>query len=391
MLISVVMKQRSTTLVTSGILTKFALVAAAVLMSVATPLALMPKAQADQYDDKINALKGQVNEFQTRAGELRQQAYTLQNELNRLAAEKATIQTQIDLSQATYEKLVIDIKDNEQKIADNKEGLGEIIADIQVDEDISPLEMIASSNNIAEYVDKQSYRSSISDNLQQTIDEIAKLKKENEQKKIDVERVLADQKTQREALAAKEAESQGVLAQTRGEEAAYQQMSAAKNSEITKLQAQQAAELAARARSYGGGYSALPGDGSRGGYPSQWASAPMNAYVDNWGMYTRQCVSYTAFKVQQAYGNMPYWGGKGNAHEWDDNARAMGIKVSSVPAAGTVAILNDGSYGHAAWVESVNGDGTINISHYNVGWRGEYAEWNNLSPRYFDSYIYFGG
>lgn len=385
------MKQRSTTLVTSGILTKFALVAAAVVMSVATPLALMPKAQADQYDDKINALRSQVNEFQSRAGELRQQANTLQNELSRLAAEKATIQTQIDLSQASYEKLVIDIKDNEQKIADNKEGLGEILADMQVDEEISPLEMIASSKNIGEYVDKQSHRATISDNLQRTIDEIAKLKKENEEKKIEVERVLADQKTQREALVAKENESQNILAQTRGEEAAYQQMSASKNAEITKLQAQQAAELAARARSYGGGYSSLPGDGSRGGYPSQWANAPMNSYVDDWGMYSRQCVSYAAFKVAQNYGNMPYWGGRGNAHEWDDNARRAGIKVSSTPAPGTVAILNDGSYGHAAWVESVNGDGTINISHYNVGWTGEYAEWYNLNPGYFDSYIYFGG
>jgi surface antigen len=360
-------------------------------MSVATPLALMPKAQADQYDDKINALRSQVGEFQARAGELRQQANTLQNELNRLGAEKATIQTQIDLSQAKYEKLVIDIKANEQKIADNKDALGATIADMYVDESITPLEMLASSNNIGDYVDKQSYRSSISDELQQTIDTIRELKKQLEQQKIDVERVLADQKTQREALAAKEAESQNILAQTRGEEAAYQQLSASKNAEITKLQAQQAAELAARARTYGGGYSSLPGDGSRGGYPSQWANAPMNSYVDNWGMYTRQCVSYAAFKVQQAYGNMPYWGGRGNAHEWDDNARAAGIKVSSVPAAGTVAILNDGSYGHAAWVESVNSDGTINISHYNVGWRGEYAEWNNLSPRYFDSYIYFGG
>jgi surface antigen len=360
-------------------------------MSVSTPLALMPRAHADQYDDKINALKGQVSEFQNRAGELRQQANTLQNELSRLAAEKATIQSQIDLSQANYEKLIADIKANEQKIADNKDALGATIADMYVDESITPLEMLASSNNIGDYVDKQSYRSSINDQLQTAISEIRELKKKNEQAKVEVERVLADQKTQREALVAKETESQNILAQTRGEEAAYQQMSAAKNAEITQLQAQQAAELAARAKSYGGGYSSLPGDGSRGGYPSQWANAPMNAYVDNWGMYTRQCVSYAAFKVQQAYGNMPYWGGRGNAHEWDDNARAMGIKVSSVPAAGTVAILNDGSYGHAAWVESVNGDGTINISHYNVGWRGEYAEWNNLSPRYFDSYIYFGG
>lgn len=385
------MKQQSTTLVSSGFRTKFALVATAALMAVATPLAVMPRAFADQYDDKISALKNQVNDFQARAGELRQQANTLQNELNRLAAEKATIQTQIDLSQAKYEKLVLDIAANEKKIADNKDALGKIIADLYVGESITPIEMIASSNNIADYVDKQANQMSVSDQLQVTINTIRELKKQLEEQKAEVERVLADQKAQREALAAKEAESANILAQTRGEEAAYQAMSAEKNAEISKLRAQQAAELAARARSIGGGYSSLPGDGSRGGYPTKWANAPMNSYVDNWGMYTRQCVSYAAFKVQQAYGNMPYWGGKGNAHEWDDNARAMGIKVSSVPAAGTVAILNDGSYGHAAWVESVNADGTINISHYNVGWTGEYAEWYNLSPRYFDSYIYFGG
>ena len=385
------MKQLSATLVTSGFLTKFALVAAAVVMSVATPLALMPRAQADQYDAKISALRSQVGDLQARASELRQQANTLQNELNRLGAEKATIQTQIDLSQASYEKLVAEIAANEQKIADNKDALGATIADMYVGESITPLEMIASSNNIGDYVDKQSHLSSMSDQLKKTIDDIRELKKQNEQKKVDVERVLADQKTQREALVAKESESQSILAQTRGEEAAYQQLSASKNAEITKLQAQQAAELAARARSYGGGYSSLPGDGSRGGYPSKWANAPMNAYVDDWGMYSRQCVSYTAFKVASTYGNMPYWGGKGNAHEWDDNARRAGIKVSSTPAPGTVAILNDGSYGHAAWVESVNADGTINISHYNVGWNGQYSEWYNLNPGYFDSYIYFGG
>lgn len=385
------MKQRSTTPVTSGFLTKFALVAAAVMMAIATPLAMMPQASADQYDDKINALKGQVNELQARAGELRQKANTLQNELSRLAAEKATIQAQIDYNQAKYEGLIVKIKENEQRIADNKDALGATIADMYVDEGITPIEMIASSNNIGDYVDKESYRSSINDQLTATIETIRTLKKQLEEQKAEVERVLADQKAQREALAAKEAESANLLAQTRGEEAAYQAMTAEKNSEISKLRAQQAAELAARARSIGGRYSSLPGDGSRGGYPSKWANAPMNSYVDDWGMYSRQCVSYTAFKVASTYGNMPYWGGKGNAHEWDDNARRAGMKVSSVPAAGTVAILNDGSYGHAAWVESVNADGTINISHYNVGWTGEYAEWYNLSPRYFDSYIYFGG
>lgn len=385
------MKQRSTTPVSTGLVTKSVLVAAAVLMVASSPMQMSSIAQARDYDAEISALKSQVDQYQARAGELQQEANTLKNELSRLAAEKQTIQTQINLSQAKYEKLVTDIKANEKKIADNKDALGTIIADMYVDDGISPLEMLASSNNIGDYVDKQSYRSSISDNLQETIDTIDRLKKQLEQQKVDVERVIADQKNQRASLAAKEAERQRILNETKGKEAAYQQMSAEKKAEISKLQAQQAAELAARARNYGGGYSSLPGDGSRGGYPSQWANAPMNAYVDDWGMYTRQCVSYTAFKVQQTYGNMPYWGGVGNANQWDDNARAAGIPTGSTPKAGAVAIVNAGTYGHAAWVESVNADGTINISHFNVGWTGDYAEWYNLSPSYFDTYIYFGG
>ena len=385
------MKQRSTTPVSKSFTAKSCLVAAVVLMAIATPIQMGQVAYADRFDDQINAIKREVEQYQARAGELQAKADTLQNELARLSAEKATIQSQIELSQATYDKLIVDIAANEKKIADNKEALGVIIADLYVDDDISPLEMLASSNNIGDYVDKQSYRSSISDQLNETIATIKALKKELESQKADVERVLADQKNQRQSLVAKEAERQNILNETRGEEAAYQQLSKEKNSQIDSLRAQQAAEIAARAQQTGGGYTSLAGDGSRGGYPSKWANAPMNSYVDNWGMYSRQCVSYTAFKVQQAYGNMPYWGGVGNANQWGNNARAAGIKVSSTPAPGTVGVLYDGPYGHVAWVESVNGDGTINISHYNVGWSGEYSEWNNLSPSFFQEYIYFGG
>ena len=43
--------------------------------------------------------------------------------------------------------------------------------------------------------------------------------------------------------------------------------------------------------------------------------------ADPWGMCKRQCVSYTAFMVDKKYGNMPNWGGYGNANQWADNAR----------------------------------------------------------------------
>ena len=74
--------------------------------------------------------------------------------------------------------------------------------------------------------------------------------------------------------------------------------------------------------------------------------------------------------------NMPYWGGRGNANQWDDNARAAGIPVTSNPAPNTVAVSNGGTWGHVMWVEQVAGDGSIYVSDYNQQLDGNYrAYW----------------
>jgi surface antigen len=108
-------------------------------------------------------------------------------------------------------------------------------------------------------------------------------------------------------------------------------------------------------------------------YP--WANAPFpNSIADPWGMYERQCVSYTAWKVASSGRHMPSWGGHGSAKLWDDNARAEGIPVDTTPRVGDVAISNSGSYGHSMYVEAVNGDGTISVSQYNANLDGRYSE-----------------
>jgi surface antigen len=62
-----------------------------------------------------------------------------------------------------------------------------------------------------------------------------------------------------------------------------------------------------------------------------------------------------------------FWG---NANTWDNRARAAGWTVSSTPIAGAVFQTDAGYYGHVGVVESVNADGTINISDMNgiAGW-----------------------
>lgn len=108
-------------------------------------------------------------------------------------------------------------------------------------------------------------------------------------------------------------------------------------------------------------------------YP--WANAPFpNSLPDTWGLYQRQCVSYTAWKIASTGRNMPRWAGRGDAKLWDDNATAEGIPVDTTPRVGDIAVDHSGAYGHTMYVEAVNPDGTIYVSQYNIRWTGEYSE-----------------
>lgn len=145
----------------------------------------------------------------------------------------------------------------------------------------------------------------------------------------------------------------------------------------------QAAQLAAN---QGLGGSIVAGDPNHGGYPANWDNAAQDSMLDRWGMYNRECVSYAAWKVYQTYGNMPYWGGVGNANQWIRDARNAGIATGSAPRVHSVAISMRGYYGHATWVEKVSGN-MIYVSQYNYDLHGHYSEmWVNASSF---TYIYF--
>lgn len=397
------MKQRSTTPVskTKNAAKKLTLITAALLFAVATPLQVANIVRADDYDQKIAQIQAQIDEFQSQASRLNGQADSLQKEVDALTAQKNVIQGQVNLKQAEHDKLVQQIADNEKKIKDNQAALGSTIADLYVASGVTPLEMLASSKSISEYVDKETYQKTVRDTLTQTINSIKRLKKQLETQKKDVERVLAEQKFARDALAAKEAQQAQLVAQTRGQEAAYKQLVGQREGQKLELQRQQQAAIEAAARRAGGSISVLPGDPNKGGYPWEagcWVDA--NAWshggaggdgTDPLGYGCRQCVSYTAWKVGQRTGNFPrYWG---NANMWPSSARAAGYSTGSTPRVNSVGVISAGAYGHVVWIEAVNGDGTVDVSQYNYynaggpGW-GNYSKMR-VSAATYDTYIYF--
>ena len=347
---------------------------------------------ADQFDEQIKILEQKKTENQTAAGTLGQQAQGIQGEINLLQDQIASIQAQIDTNTARQNDLTTQIDAAQKKLEDQKSMLSANIRSMYIEGDISPLEMIASSKNLGDFVDKQEYRDRIKDSISTTMDEIEALKIQLDEQKREITRILDEQKTLRGTLDQKNNEAGAKLASVNQDKAAFDSRVSSLSNEIMALRAQQ---RAANARfigsdagvSCGGGYPGARSDGHRLYNGGRWGcNYGLDVGVDPWGMFNRECVSYAAFRVASSGRNMPYWGGRGNAWEWafdnnydgavggGGNAGDAGIPTDGNPRRGDIAISNSLRYGHAMYVEDVIGGGMIRVSQYNANWDGRYSE-----------------
>jgi len=381
----------------SSVTTRFTLGLISLVLAVAMPIQMTQKVFADQYDDKIAALQQDIAKYQKEAARLNSEAATLQSALGQLANQKAAIQTQIDISQAKYDQLLIQIAETKQKIKDNQDALGVTIANMYVEGNITPIEMLASSKNISDYLDKQEYQTSIRDQLSSTITKVKDLKVQLDKQQVDVGKILADQKSQRETLVAKENEQQYLLNKTQGQEANYQQLISDSQAAIDEAKATQ---ILINARFNGNGGFTLVDSGTLGDFPWNSSNCPMQWYFstggsdnnggDGHGYGCRQCASYVAWRFAKETGLYPSWG---NAVNFTASAIAAGFQEGAAKA-GSIAVMDPGkagqSFGHVAWVEAVTGDGKIMVSQYNYDYGAGYGMYSKmiLSVNAFDHYIH---
>ena len=358
--------------------------AMAVLVAGSGVFALGSHVFARDYEAEIKAKEQEASKYNSEASRLGEMADNLQSELDKINNQITAIQGQIVDSQKKIDNLNAQIKRNEILIKQRRKAMGQVLADMHVDDQISPLEMLASSNSIGDYIDKQEQRSSLRTSLNGKIKEIKALQKKLEENKKLVENTLRDQEAQRNVLSSKQSEKAKLVADTKNDQNAYSALAQKRNSEVAKLREEQAA---ANRRALGSGVSIPGGIPGGGGYPGVWANAPLDAYVDPWGLYTRECVSYVAWKIHSTGRYVPHFGGAGNANQWPSTAARHGISSGSTPKAGAAAVMNIGYYGHVMYVESVNGDGTITVSDYNFAWDGLYRNYTRSASGL--TYIYF--
>ncbi len=358
-----------------------------------------PLVHADQFDQQIQALQNQNAQTQGTVNSLQAQASSYQDAINLLQAQIAGLQAQIDANQVKQAELQQQILQDEADIAHEKQVLGTDIKAMYVGGQLTTVEQLATSKNLSAFVDAETYRSAVQNKIQTTLAQIALLENQQQAQKVQVDQLLQDQQNQQTQLDGDRAQQANLLSLNETQQAQYNQQIQSNQAQIVSLRAQQ---LAANRRLVGSGNVSILSSGSCGGdYPGDATSQfghwgcnyGLDQGTDNWGMYNRECVSYTAWRVYQAYGYMPNWGGVGNADEWPSDAQTYHIPTGSSPKVGSVAIGTNpyyfGSVGHAMWVEAVYGDGTILVSQFNFNGPGQYSEMK-INANLIDTFIYFG-
>ena len=339
---------------------------------------------------QINSLNDQNSQAQANVNSLQAQASSYQDAIDRLDAQISQIQQQIVASQNQEAQLKDQIVQAQADLDQQKKTLGEDIKAMYLEGNISTLEILASSNNISDYINKQTYRNSVQNKVKTTVDKISALKVQLQQQEDQVEQLLKTQQSQRDQLAADQNQQSQLLSYNEGQQAAFNSQIQSNKKAIAQLYAQQSAIIAA---SFGGGGYHY---GGTGGYP--WASAVPLGGIYEWGYggsefdpagwAYRNCTSYAFWRLAQTTGISLTWnyfpatynsGGKIKYSVLGGDFEALGYNVDHDPNGDAVLAVNTAGYfGHIMYVESVV-NGLAYVSQYNAAGDGLFST-GTLSP-----------
>ena len=343
---------------------------------------------AETLQDQIENLLNENQVKNDKKKSLEVAAGSLEEKITLLNQEIANYEAQIKENEAEIKRLAKEILKKEAELEKQKEMLGNNIRAMYIEGDISTLEMLASSNNLSEFVDKQQYRDSVKNQISSTLKIINNLKFELRAEQEEVISRQKDIEKQRTTVAQRRTEQKRILSLNESDRSRLDSEITKNSERVSKLRAEQARQNAAL---FGSGGGKIGGGGYlwgkvpclTSGQVAGWCPDYEWGYKDsylNWstgGYAYRNCTDWVSWKIRSTGRHVP--GGLGNANTWDDRAPSYGFAVSDKPRVGAAAVSNAGYYGHVMYVEAVNNDGSIVISDYNRAGPGEYGM-STLSP-----------
>lgn len=315
-------------------------------------------------------------------------AQTLQGEIERLNAEIAAYEARIATNEAIAADLEKSIKENEEKLELQRNALAAMLVDMHFNGQPEAIMILAGSNSISDYAEKQSRFDTVKAQINLSSQAIKSLKEELEKQKKEVDRIIADQKVQRQAIADRRNQQAALVDKYRNNAEAY----TAEAEEARRIKEEEIRANIRQLNGYAGGNVIIePGLNS---YPLKGQCPGINwRYVGYCATHYGggcdcECTSYVGWKT------LEYWKieifGWGDASSWKYFAQEFyGYTVDNNPAAHTIGWSAEGDWGHVIWVEHVNSDGTIDYSEYNGNnYPADFSYVVGANPNAFE-YIHF--
>jgi murein DD-endopeptidase MepM/ murein hydrolase activator NlpD len=199
--------------------------------------------QLQEIENRINGYQSQIKESQKFANTLANQIKTINLEIASTEAEIEATNNKIDATNLSIADVSNQIVTTLADIAKQKGILKTLIAEITDLDQRSPLEIALANDNFQEFLDQVQYTSSIQARSQETLTKIKQLEADLEARQADLKAEKAnldDLKHQLDitnaGLAAQQNTKQQILAQTRGQERAYQKLLTVSQQEEDNLQ-----------------------------------------------------------------------------------------------------------------------------------------------------------
>ncbi len=288
-------------------------------------------------------------------------ANAYQRKVNDIQTEISGKETEIAESEAEITKLKAEIERTEEEIMNDQEALAELLVNMHFESDAEPIRILAGASSISDLAEKAAREEVAREQINAQALKIKDEKKALEESRTQVEEKLAAQQKAKEEMIEKQQELQSLVAKYQNDADAYEEVAAQAREEYQKAYQEWATKYLSGGGDsrYAGGFNTYPWQGDCPGRQDYYLTSLNNRVI---GGYVCECVSYAGWKAYERYGVALSWG---NAYSWDDNARTAGYRVDNSPAAGTIGQVDGYPYGHVFWVESVNGDGSINVTEYN--------------------------
>ena len=383
--------------------------------------ALAPSVNAQDFDSQIETVNSSI-------ANINEKKSAVNSTIDTLAKELSDVQTKIDATQAKkaevqeqIETLKAEIAKLEKVIAERNTRLEEQARSVQTNGARSYLDFLLNAESLSDAVSRIGVVMDLMGANRELMQQQAEDKKQVESKEEAQQEKLAEQEAAEKELASLQTElndtfsknkvllanlSQEELAEiakrdglvaekeafqkrlaeekakaeaeaARIAEASRQALAAqASQSQTTATQTSYEAPAPAAAASTASSSTSTPAAQTQtssytyttgGGFPAVDPSfrASLN------GGYFGQCTYYVFNRMAQV-GTPIGHSMMGNAAEWPSYARSYGYSVSHSPSAGSAIVFQQGlagadpTYGHVAFVEAVNADGSLYISEMNV-------------------------